>query len=46
MKSDYSPYEGMALRGFPEITMLRGKVIQRDGEFLGKKGDGRFLKRD
>jgi dihydropyrimidinase len=46
MKSDYSPYEGAALRGFPEITMLRGKVIQRDGEFLGKKGDGKFLKRD
>jgi len=46
MKSDYSPYEGAVLRGFPEITMLRGKVIQRDGEFLGKKGDGRFLKRD
>jgi len=46
MKSDYSPYEGMSLRGFPEITMLRGKVIQRGGEFLGKKGDGKFLKRD
>ena len=46
MNSDYSPYDGMDLRGFPEITMLRGKVIQRDGEFLGKKGDGKFLKRD
>ena len=46
MKSDYSPYDGMRLRGFPAVTILRGKVIQKDGEFFGKPGDGIFLKRN
>lgn len=46
MKSDYSPYEGMRLRGFPSVTILRGKVVQQGGEFLGAPGDGVFLKRN
>jgi dihydropyrimidinase len=45
MSSDYSPYEGARLTGFPKITLLRGKVIQEKGEFVGKKGGGEFLKR-
>lgn len=45
MNCDFSPYNGLRLRGFPAVTMLRGKVIQRDGHFLGGKGDGIFLKR-
>jgi dihydropyrimidinase len=45
MNSDFSPYAGFKLRGFPSITMLRGKIIQKDGRFVGHKGDGVFLKR-
>ncbi|MFZ1948232.1 MAG: amidohydrolase family protein, partial [bacterium] len=45
MRSDYSPYEGMRLRGFPVATILRGEVIQQEGRFLGKAGGGMFLKR-
>jgi len=45
MKCDYSPYDGGALRGFPDITIQRGRIIVRDGQFLGRAGDGRFLKR-
>jgi dihydropyrimidinase len=45
MGSDYSPYEGQRLRGFPDITMLRGRVIQRGGRFLGGAGQGVFLRR-
>jgi len=45
MKCDYSPYDGDTLRGFPDITIQRGRIIVRDGEFLGRAGDGRFLKR-
>lgn len=29
--SDYTPYEGMELTGWPVLTMLRGKVSMRDG---------------
>jgi len=40
---DYTPYEGMPLRGYPELTLSRGEVVWRDGEFLGTEGRGQFL---
>jgi dihydropyrimidinase len=40
---DYTPYEGMKLHGYPEMTILRGKVVVRDGIFQGQKGQGQFL---
>jgi len=33
----------MKLHGYPEMTIFRGKVVVRDGEYLGQKGQGRFL---
>jgi dihydropyrimidinase len=45
MNCDFSPYQGFMLKGFPSLTLLRGKVIQRDGNFIGTKGDGLFLRR-
>lgn len=30
--SDYSPYEGERLKGWPVATILRGRVLMRDGE--------------
>ncbi|MDR2587205.1 MAG: dihydropyrimidinase [Coriobacteriales bacterium] len=42
---DYTPYEGMELYGYPEITISRGEVIARDGAFVGAPGRGRYLKR-
>lgn len=42
---DYTPYEGFALTGYSETTLLRGQVIVRDGQFVGHAGQGRFLKR-
>lgn len=43
--SDYSPYEGLKLKGYPVMTISNGEVIVRDGQFTGKKGRGRFIKR-
>ncbi len=43
--SDYSCYEGMELEGQIERVFLRGNEIVRGGEFLGSKGDGRYLRR-
>jgi len=43
--SDYSCYEGMELEGRIEKVLLRGAEIVSEGEFLGKRGDGRYLKR-
>lgn len=41
----YTLYEGMQYRGEIELVMQRGRVIVKDGAFLGKEGDGRYLKR-
>jgi dihydropyrimidinase len=44
-RADYTLYEGMRVKGIPEVVMARGKVILQDGQFFGQPGDGRFLKR-
>ncbi|MCX7625456.1 MAG: dihydropyrimidinase [Candidatus Sumerlaeaceae bacterium] len=45
MRVDYNTYEGMRVQGIPETVLLRGRIIVRNGEFVGKPGYGRFLKR-
>jgi dihydropyrimidinase len=42
---DYSAYEGFEVQGWPVCTISRGEVIARNGEFLGRQGRGKFLKR-
>jgi len=44
--SDYTPYEGTVLTGWPILTMVRGKVVVRNGELVGQKGHGRYLSRE
>ena len=45
MDVDYSCYEGRIVQGGSDIVMSRGSVVVRNGEFTGKKGAGRFIKR-
>jgi dihydropyrimidinase len=45
MDVDYSCYEGRSVQGGSDVVMSRGSVVVREGEFTGKKGAGRFLKR-
>ena len=42
---DYTAYEGFEAHGWPVCTVSRGEVIVRNGEFTGKAGRGKFLKR-
>lgn len=42
---DFSPEEGMNLKGWPECTILRGKVIFEKGKVVGQPGYGEFIKR-
>ncbi len=44
--ADYTPYEGMAVTGWPVVTMLRGEIVAEEGRIVGEKGGGQFLKRD
>ena len=41
---DYTPYEGRCLTGWPIATYLRGQAVAEAGEFVGARGQGRFLK--
>ena len=45
MRVDYNAYEGFEVTGFTETVLSRGKIIINKCEYVGKKGDGRFLKR-
>lgn len=42
---DYTPYEGMKIKGYPVVTLSRGKVVWEDGVFKGVAGAGRFIAR-
>jgi dihydropyrimidinase len=42
---DYSPFEGMQIEGWPELTMNRGDIIVENGELKGTRGRGRFVAR-
>jgi len=46
MRTDYSCYEGFEVSGGVDTVLSRGKVIIADNQYLGKKGDGRYLPRD
>jgi dihydropyrimidinase len=45
MDVDYSCYEGRTVQGRSDIVLSRGSVIVRDGQFTGRKGAGKFVKR-
>jgi dihydropyrimidinase len=43
--ADYSPYEGLAVTGWPTTVVLGGKVMVREGELVGTKTDGAYRHR-
>ena len=42
---DWTPYEGLALTGWPQTTLSRGEIIVEDGHFTASAGRGRFVAR-
>jgi len=46
MRVDYSMYEGFEVKGNARTVLSRGEVIADRGQFLGKAGRGRYLRRD
>ncbi len=42
---DYTAYEGQNIQGDIEYVIQRGKIIGKDGKFLGTEGDGKFIHR-
>ena len=45
MNIDYSAYEGFRVKGYTETVLSRGKVVIDRGEYVGRAGDGAFVKR-
>jgi len=45
MNMDYSAWEGFEIDGHVDTVISRGKVIVDKNQYLGAKGDGRFIKR-
>ena len=43
--SDWDPFEGWEVRGWPRMTLSRGEVIVDNGKVLAEAGRGRLLKR-
>ena len=39
----WTPYHGRKVKGVPVYTIVRGKVVMRDGKVIGKPGDGEFV---
>jgi len=44
-RTDHNLYEGWNLVGYPEKVFLRGELIVDYEKWLGKRGNGQFLKR-
>lgn len=44
--NDYNGFEGMQIEGRPTVVTVRGKIQVRDGQFVGERGRGKFLKRE
>lgn len=44
-RMDYTPFEGMEIRGWPVVTLSRGEIVWMDGQVRGDAGRGRFVPR-
>jgi len=40
---DYTPYEGMEIRGWPDTVISRGEVVFANSQVLAEEGRGRFV---
>jgi dihydropyrimidinase len=45
MRVDYSMFEGIEVTGTPDVVLSRGKIVVDSGNFLGRAGQGEFLRR-
>ena len=43
---DYTPYEGMRLRGWPAVVLSRGEVVVEEDKLLAEPGQGQFVRCD
>lgn len=44
-KCKWSPFDGKTVKGVPAAVYLRGKLVAKDGKFVGQVGYGQFVHR-
>ncbi len=44
-KCKWSPFDGTHIKGIPVATFLRGKLVAKDGKFVGEIGFGKYIRR-
>lgn len=42
--TDFTPYEGWKMKGWPIMTISKGEVIVEDGQIIGKPGHGKHIR--
>ena len=42
--TDHTIWEGVQLKGYPTRVYSRGRLVYKDGEFTGKRGDGELIR--
>lgn len=42
---DYTPFEGMRVKGWPAVTISRGEAVWERGEVKGEAGRGHYVLR-
>lgn len=45
MRVDYSMFEGIQVTGMPDMVLSRGRIVVESDKFLGRAGQGEFLRR-
>jgi dihydropyrimidinase len=45
MRVDYSMFEGIQIKGLPKTVLSRGRPVIDAGQFIGRPGNGQFLRR-
>jgi dihydropyrimidinase len=46
MRVDYSMFEGIRVKGMPDVVLSRGRVLVENNAFHGRAGSGEFLRRN
>ncbi len=45
MRVDYSMFEGITVKGMPDVVLSRGRVLVEGDKFIGRAGAGEFIRR-
>lgn len=42
---DYTPYEGFEVKNWPRYTLVRGKIVFKEGQLISQNANGQYIRR-